>query len=286
MIALPVLPPIAPVPALMRDFGSRKHPLRPSSLVRVGACPMSAVLYDDMTNDEGGAAAQTGNLVHEAAAAFHRSASSMDLKARTAEGLAALEAARQEFPDGNVAKAVEIYGAYSADKENIDADCPWVERRVVLELEAAAFDPTGEPVVIQGTLDQIRRYPDGSLELWDIKTGSRKTGKESLLSYSVQQACYLLAARQTLSPDITLGGLIYTPGYEKKLGKRFFRYQMTPEQCNILVSSVVYTVALVRMGVPLFRPGSDTCEWCKAAVKSPEHCLPEFLSSFDVRFPA
>lgn len=239
---------------------------------------MSAVLNDDMVNDEGGPAAQTGNLIHAAAAAFHRAAASMGTVARTEEGVAALESARQHFPDGNVGKARETFAAYAADPENINADCPWVEQPIELRIAAAPGDPTGEPIVIVGTLDQVRRTPDGRLQLWDIKTGSARTGNESLEAYAVQQACYLLAARQKLASNVEPGGLIYTPGYEKKHAKRFFRYTSSPDECMILVSTVAYSVALIRSGVPIFRPGVDTCKWCK--LKNFHHCLPEFRASY------
>lgn len=239
---------------------------------------MSAVLNDDMVNEEGGPAAQTGNLVHAAAAAFHRAAASMGVEARTEEGRAALEAARQKFPDGNTGKAHETFTAYAADPENINADCPWVEQPIELWISAAPNDPTGEPIVIVGTLDQVRRTPDGRLKLWDIKTGCRRTGKESLEAYAVQQACYLLAARQALADNVEPGGLIYTPGYEKKYAKRFFPYAMTVEECRILVSTVAYSVALIRSGIPIFRPGVDTCHFCKLV--SFEKCLPEFRTTY------
>lgn len=283
LLVLQTIPALSPVPDVMRDFGSAKRPLRPSSLVRVGACPMSAVLNDDMVNDDGNGAAQTGNLIHAAAAAFHRAASSMTATARTEEGLAALEAARLKFPDGSYPKAVETFRAYAADPENIEADCPWVEQPIELRIQAAPNDPTGEPIVVIGTLDQVRRERNGRLRLWDIKTGSRLSGSESLTAYAVQQACYLLAARQVLADNVEPGGLIYTPGYEKKHGRRFFRYTLTVEECMLLVSVVAYNVALIRSGIPIFRPGVDTCEYCrysKNGGKGFSDCLPEFRTSY------
>jgi len=239
---------------------------------------MSAVLNDLFDGDEAGSAAQSGNLLHSAAAAFHRAAASMGVKQRTEEGLAALEAARQQFPDGDPAKARNWFIAYAGDKENQDADVPWVEQAVELKLEAATFDPTGEPIVVVGTLDQVRRARDGTLTLWDIKTGSRRTGKESLTAYAVQQATYLLAARECLADNIEPGGLIYTPGYEKRLGKRFFSYSMTVDECRLLVQHLVYTVALVRSGIPIFRPGVDTCEYCPCGTY--DVCLPLYRTSY------
>lgn len=236
---------------------------------------MSALLADErLDDDEGGSAAQTGSLVHEAAAAFHRAASAMGVNARTEEGLAAIEAARQKFPDGNAEKARTIFAAYAADPQNAQAEVIWVEQQVRLELPPAPIDPTGLPVVVAGTLDQIRRDRDGTLRLWDIKTGSAHDGFASLLHYEVQQATYLLAGRATLAPDLQPGGLIYTPGYEKKHARRFFDYEHSVEDAELLVAAVTWTVALIRSGQAIFRPGIDTCRWCR--FKSPKECLPYY----------
>lgn len=237
---------------------------------------MSALLADErLDDDEGGSAAQTGSLVHEGAAAFHRAAASMGLDARTEEGRAAIEAARQKFPEGSHEKAQAIFAAYARDPANAEADVIWVEQQVKLELPPAPIDPTGLPVVIVGTLDQIRRDSrTGKLSLWDIKTGSAHDGWSSLLHYEVQQATYLLAGRATLAPDLEPGGLIWTPGYEKKHATRLFPYQHTVEDAELLVAAVVWTVALIRAGQPIFRPGLDTCRWCR--FKSPKDCLPYY----------
>lgn len=243
---------------------------------------MSAVLNDDMVNDEGGPAAQTGNLIHSAAAAFHRAAASMGVEARTEEGLAALERARQTFPDGNAGTAEEAFRAYAADEENIKADVAWVEQKVELILSAAPGDPTGEPIVILGSLDQIRRDQKGVLRLWDIKH-TAKSGDEALEAYAVQQACYLLAARQHLAATVQPGGLIHTPSYKKKYAKKFLRYTMTDDDVMILVTAMTYSVSLIRQGVPIFRPGTDTCQYCKFSQNGQKgfaDCLPAFRASY------
>lgn len=209
--------------------------------------------YED--ESEGGVAAQTGNLVHAAAAALHQH---HDLEA----GLAALEAARIQFPRGDGKKAVSIYRAYAADPENSEADVPWVEQKVRLDLAAAPGDPTGEPVVIEGTLDQVRRK-DGRLRVWDIKTGDRLGAEENLDDYLIQQAVYVLAARQTLDAEILPGGLIYTPGYLKPRGRRFIPYDLTIEQLKLFVTPVIHAVSLIRQGIPAFRPSAENCRWCE-----------------------
>ena len=270
---LPTLPPADPHPD-WREFASAKFPLRPSKLIQFIRCPMSAFLSIHDGENEAGEPAQTGNLVHSAAAAYHRlkAAGTHTDAQRLEAGLAALEAARQEFPEGNPEKAVRIFRSYASDPENIKAETPWVEQKVVIELEPAPNDPTRQPVVIIGTLDQIRRYPDGSLRLWDIKTGNGKDPVESVNEYLIQQAAYLLAAREKLDPRIMSGGLLYTPGYEKPRGRRHLPIKTTPEQAALLLVPVVYAVAEIRRGIPAFRPGADSCKHCPHRPYS--QCLP------------
>jgi hypothetical protein len=256
MIELPVL---RAVPAELRVFGSQARPLRPSKVAKLLGCSMAVVLT---MSDEGigNGAAQTGNLVHDAAEAYHKVRGSQE--DRVQAGLAALAAARSEFPDGDPAKADKIFRAYAADPENQDAVCLWVEAPVRLVLPAAPGDPTGEPIVIEGTLDQVRKHPDGRKRVWDIKTGGRLTADESVTEYLIQQATYTLAAIATLDPEIEPGGLIYTPGYEKSRGRRHVELPLTVESCKMILAAVPARVADVRRGVPTFTPSLEACRWC------------------------
>jgi hypothetical protein len=139
--------------------------------------------------------------------------------------------------------------------------------------------------VILGHIDQIRRdRRSGRMKVWDIKH-TAAGGQELLNTYSVQQACYLLAARQFLSPDIEPGGLIHTTPYAegKRYAKKFLPYTNTVDDCKLLVTALAYVVSTVRSGVPMFRPGADTCKWCKFSQnggKGVADCLPYFRASY------
>jgi hypothetical protein len=258
-----------------RLFGSRKYPLRPSKLIQFVRCPMSAFL--SMTDDEGvgGQAADTGNLVHAAAAVYHRlKADGVSDAKRLEAGLAELDAAREKFPAGDAAKAAAIFRSYAADPENSQAETPWVEEKVRIELAPAPHDPTGEPVVIVGTLDQVRRHPNRRMKVHDIKTGSGKDATETVAEYLVQQAAYTLAARECLDGSIESGSIIYTPGYEKPRGRRHLPLNLSVEQCRLLLVPVVYAIAEIRRGVPAFRPGADSCKYCP--VRPYTNCLSMF----------
>lgn len=251
---------VLPVHPELAAFGSAARPLRPSRVSKLLGCAMGIVLvmHDE---SEGGAAAQTGNLVHDAAEHYHKTKGT--LAQRTEAGLAALEAARAEFPAGDPEKAREIFRAYAQDRENIEAEVLWVEQQVTLTLAADPGDPTGEPIVITGTLDQVRRdKADGVLRVWDIKTGDYKSGDENVLDYLTQQAVYTLAARATLDPTIDIGGLIYTPAYFKARSKVHLPNTMTVEQAEDLLLTVPAVVSMIRRGLPIFRPEVDHCKFC------------------------
>lgn len=243
----------------MSVFASDKRPLRPSKTETFLGCPMSVVL-SGWDEDPGGSKAQTGNLIHDAVEAYHKAKAD-----REAAGLAALAAARAAFPDGDPVYAEKISRAYFADPANQTADVIFNEQPVRLELPCAPYDHTGLPVVIQGTLDQVRRETVGgrkALRVWDIKTGDRFTGEESLLHYAVQQAVYVLAARASLDPSIEPGGLIYTPAYTRNRGSKFIPFNHGIDECWVLVQPLVHWAAAIRNGEPIFRPDVERCKWC------------------------
>jgi hypothetical protein len=239
-------------------FGSEARPLRPSRVAKFLACPMSVVLIQH-EESEGNGAAQTGSLVHAGADTFHKTKEGD----RAAAGLEALEAARVKFPGGDAEKARSVFRAYAADKENREAEVLWSEAPVRLVMPAAPGDPTGEPIVIAGTLDQVR-LKDDRLTVWDIKTGSFLTGEESVLEYLTQQAVYTLAARATLDRRIEPGGLIYTPAYEKARSRVHLPNPLTVDQCEDLLLTLPFLVSMIRRGQPVFRPSPSACRFCDA----------------------
>lgn len=258
-----------------RLFATHAHPLRPSSTGRFFACPMSVFMTWLEQDGDSNSAADTGSLMHAGAAAYHRTQG--DLPFREEAGLDAIDASTSKFPLGNVENAKAIFKDYAADPKNQEADVVWVEEPVRLVLPPAPGDPTGEEVVFQGTLDQVRRF-EGALQVWDIKTGAGKDPNESLDEYLLQQAVYTLAARQTLNPEVGTGGLIYTPGYEKPRGRRFLPLGISVAQCELLMVPLVHLVSLVRQGVPVFTPSAGACKYC--SVRRYTNCFPMYQGVF------
>jgi hypothetical protein len=252
--------PLATVDPELLSFGSESRPLRPSRVAKFLACPMSVVLVMHEEDSGGGRAAQTGNLLHDAAEHYHKCKGTEE--ERITAGFAALEVARTQFPEGDAAKARQIFGSYIADKENQRAEVLWAEEPVRLVLPAEPGDPTGAPIVIAGTLDQVRLHADGVKRVWDIKTGEYLTGDESVLEYLVQQAVYTLAARSTLDDTIEPGGLIYTPAYEKARSRVHLPNPLTVSQCEDLLLTLPSFVSMIRRGLPVFKPSTAACRFC------------------------
>lgn len=249
-----------------------KYPLRASALPKINECPASVFLseefwhIDEDDTETGGEAAQTGNLVHSAAHAFHTEALGLPPDNRTEAGLAALEAAREKFPAGDPKRARKIFQAYAADKANQEAEVVASEQKIICRLPPAPFDPTGQPVVIRGTLDQVR-IVNGVPTVHDIKTGKKFYGLVALDHYMTQQAAYTLGARQTWGDKwgapVEPGTLICTDGYFRPNGRVFWYHSWGVERIPLILQNVVTQVAAARMKFLGFASSTDACQWCE-----------------------
>jgi RecB family exonuclease len=262
----------------LADFGSERVPLRPSSLDRLVRCPARfALQLADPLEELGFLAADAGTLTHLAVAAFHREP---DRSKKAAAGLAALEAGAARFPEPEkiLPDARLHYVYYAADPRNLEADVIAVEHPVRLVLPADPGDPTGEGVVVTGTLDQIRRH-DGRVVICDVKTGKRYSGQKQLHEYAYQMAAYTAAARSSGWPDAEPGALILTWGYRTKGAALpspdgiFWWYALTPAQCVLLLDRVRAEVARVRAGQVMFGPDAESCSFCPRG--GIDRCIPD-----------
>lgn len=265
-----------PVLSDARKIATREYPLRASALPKIDQCPASVFLSQALwlpgdDDDPGGEAAQTGNLVHSAAKTFH-DLSMLPPEERREAGLKALEAAREKFPGGDPKKAKKHFLAYASDPQNSEAKVVKVEQKVWAEIPPSPLDPTGEPVVIRGTLDQLR-IRDGIAVVDDIKTGSHYYGLKALDHYRTQQAAYVLAARQTFGKefgDIEPGALICTDGYFRPEGRVFWYHKWSADLIPMILQNVVNQVAAARAKLLGFSPSIETCRWCEH--KNFENC--------------
>lgn len=198
--------------------------------------------------DDSGAAAQTGSLVHAGAEAFHKTQDE-------GAGRVALETFRPQYPKADIKRATKIYEAYILDPKNKNARVVQLEQKIKYQHPCAPFDPTGLPVTIIGTLDQVREDADGTRTVWDIKTGQTYYGTKALNHYMAQQAAY------TLASGVSPGGLICTDGYFRPGNKVHFQYECSLDDFRQALDSVAVYVAFARMG-KVIRTSGDWCDWC------------------------
>lgn len=225
----------------LSTYGSSTHPLRPSSLGKLVACPMRHVLDGD--GDEGNEGANVGTSVHKGVEAWHETLSSES-------ALEAMRKALKTFPNmskAGAARAEKYTAAYIADPRNA----------MKLECEIPVRLTLADDVVIAGTLDQIRDN-----RVWDLKTTKYIGSPAGRLEYQYQQAAYVLAARETLKKDVLPGGLIWCEAYNDRTPQPFVKMDVTIDDCWELMETVRRVVLAIRSGRIEARPSADNCKYC------------------------
>ena len=245
-----------------------------SALTKLAACPGAMALSWKQDNDgmsgESGKAADTGTAVGLAIELYHRGEELGAIADRLPQLSKGGALDRQPFPRADVAEALRVLGRYSTDPRNPRAAVRGdsLERAVELRLQPHPLDPTKEPVMLLGHLDQVREGADGVLEVWDLKH-SRYSGPDLVRSYAWQQAAYTVATAQSYGRPTRWGGILRTKGYltreRRTPGEEpaFFHSGYTWEDCLAALDQVRLLVALARSGRVPLQPG-DVCSWCPA----------------------
>lgn len=248
----------------LHDYGTERSPLRASSLPNLVHCPAKAFLmYLGELDDSSSAAAETGSLVHALVKAWHEGNFDTTGVAREVATFA------REFPLADSKVALAHFAGYANDATN-RVKLVLSESKVSVRLKAADDDPTGEPILVNGTLDQVREGPRG-LGVWDIKTG-RPGGLQMLDAYALQLAAYSLAATELLGQPVRPGGIIRTLGYTtREPGPTHFECPWDLRTADMLLDAVRKLVASIRRGDVTFAPGSP-CLICPA--RGLQNCLP------------
>lgn len=268
----------------LSKFGTAEFPLHSNGLSIVVKCPWRAVmLYMYGEDGESGPAADTGSAVHKAAAAMHNGA-------EPAAALKVMGERAHEYPRADLREAAGIFLSYSSDERN-RVECLLVERQVEFRLAAAPEDPTGEPVVIVGRVDQVRLYEGDRASVWDIKT-SKLDGIRLLQESTMQVAAYCVGASYLLGRRVDPGGLIlprrYVPG-DPSRSPVFWHIPWKFEDAAQILEPVRHVVAHIRRGQLWHVPSDEMCRWCSA--RSPDICLPKLQQTLalirrDVDAPA
>jgi hypothetical protein len=219
--------------------------------------------------DSSGPAADTGSLTHVAVAEWHRNP---DIAAAIAE----MQAAHPRFAQGDIAEATQLFFQYTQDEANqgdiIARDSNGqllVEFKTSIRLTPAPSDPTQKPIVIQGTIDQVR-IRNGRPEVWDLKT-SKKEPSDQLNMYLYQLGAYALMASNHLKTPVRLGGLICARQYSRRGGQAHCLYGNRYSDLSTIIQGIRLAVSLVRQGRPFPGPG-EHCRYCPLG--SVAECVP------------
>lgn len=247
----------------LTQFATNEFPARASSLPELMLCETRGILmFLDLVQDHSGPAADTGSLAHEIIAKWHTNGFDM---AAALQGVAAW---KRQFPLADEEKAVAHAVAYSQDPRN-RVTLFWApEEEIRVQFPPHENDPTGQPVVVSGHIDQVREE-NGKLFIWDIKTGARG-GMEMLNSYALQIAAYAIGATVKLGRPVNPGGLIRTATYLTKNcdpttspAGVFWHYPYELTEAGILIDGFLLRVAQIRRGDFAASPGSQ-CNYCPA----------------------
>lgn len=244
------------------------EPIRISALNSLAKCP-GLVCSRTVTPSESGQAADTGSAVGRLIELWHAGLSVEDARRKAEAEMP------EQFPKADWEGAVKRALLYCADERNppgvvVPGSC---ELEVVLRLEADEDDPTGEPIVLTGHVDQIRwAHPDSEdrealgMRVWDVKDG-RASGDDMTRDYAYQLAAYAVACSDHFGEPVLPGGIIRTKGYiarganDPSEANVFYYTPWTLEQCHAILRQVAYMIGQIRAGAVLRQPGS-WCRWC------------------------
>lgn len=205
--------------------------------------------------DKSGAAAQTGSAAGRGIELWHRGLDAGAMQAAFEDSA--------KWPEADWEQATAWVAAYCADPRNApDAVVPG-------SLEGE-YSFTRGPFTFVGHVDQLRRGPDGGLEVWDVKT-SKGGGTELLHEYCWQLSAYAVAVAETTGERTRPGGIIRLRGYDlaQRPAPAFFYAPWDYAACLTLVDSAVAELERLRSGVVSLRPGVH-CQWCP--YQGPQNC--------------
>lgn len=218
-------------------------------------------------------AADTGTAVGRAIELWHRGGETVDAAIAAVGQTVAEECAPQADWD-TVREQLRLYTLDARNHGVVLAHLQ--EHEVRAEVPADPDDPTGAPVVIVGHVDQIRRAPNGGLQVWDLKSG-KPSGLEMTHLYAWQLAAYAVGCTETLGEDVLPGGIIRTRGYTARGAddpSRARVHYATPwslDQCRDMLGVVAYRVGEIRRGLIATTPGAH-CMFCSG--EGPALCPP------------
>lgn len=223
-----------------------------------------------LQDEEVGEPADTGSATHKAIENWHKG-NKKDEKLALDKMLEDIS----KYPKADLSKAASMFRAYIKDPRNIEAEIIAIEEKIEIELPPLDIDPTKQPIIVLGTLDQIRLV-NGKLQLWDVKTGKRPPSFMKTM-YSLQLACYCQGASEKLKKEVHPGGFIRTFEYVKNIHKNpdpatcpenvYVDVDWKYEDIGSLLQIIKQKVALVRMGLYSITP-TEACSYCSIGLNN------------------
>lgn len=207
--------------------------------------------------EESRAAADTGSLVHLAAAHWHKEGQLPSLN----KCFEVMREGLKQFPLGDIQDAKVLFSDYYQDEKNKNCEFLAIEQEVTFRIPPAKSDKTQKEIVIKGHCDQIRLNKKlNRNEVWDLKS-TKYAPSQVFSSYIIQLAAYGFAAEQTLKIPIDLGGWVFLRQYGKK--NPFYRANLRKEMLLSTFTLLAEKIALIRNGVININPG-EVCLYCWA----------------------
>jgi len=253
----------------LTTFATAERPIRMSGTPGLIRCQLRTLMkFLQELQEESGPDADTGSAVHEAVRAWHAGGD-------PGRALESMREALARYPLADLGDAAHQFLNYTQDPRNQDAQIVLLEQEVACCLEADSTDPTGQPVYLIGTPDQVRRGPDGLLRVYDIKT-SRRDGWVLMQEHAYQIAAYCMGASAMLGEPVHPGALILTRRYSRtdpmmKPAGIFWEFAWDHSHLAAFMDGIRRAVAAVRGGRAAPQPG-EHCKYCLA--RGIEGCAP------------
>jgi hypothetical protein len=189
------------------------------------------------------------------------------------ESINAMEANLHRYKLADLQDATNLFLLYAADTRNRDARVVLVEEYVSFAIAPAPHDPTGAPIEVEGTVDQVRVLDNGLLAVGDIKT-SKRDPMEVLLESTFQLAAYVIGSSIKLERKVSRALCILPRKYTKDIEHSpvFWHHPWNFDDVEHILERVRNAVADVRSGRIGYLPSAN-CKWCHQ--RSPDICLPK-----------
>lgn len=267
------------------DIGTERAPIRASALYNLQMCPgfwwwrTIAPMLNLGAEQDDRTAADTGSAAGRAIQLWHEE----DLDVESIMGRVESEVMSGTNAQAELARVGRVFTRYTEDPRNPR----WAVERGSCEREIRMCVPMpggGEPLVIVGHLDQVRRAQNGRLYVWDTKL-SRKSAELLRQQYAWQLAAYAIGASEVFGEPVHPGGFIALNRYDEK------RYEGQPvgavpvfvevtwdlDQARSWLDHAAYLVQALRMGALHTRP----CEACTYCPRELPACETDYLTALE-----